>query len=80
MTCATRSWGIGTGVFQSAVAKCVKDTVSVAVFPRIMNQINREYPWMDGYITQYVDRLNIRFSTWRRISAEKHLDGGKTLG
>ncbi|MHB1628483.1 MAG: DUF6904 family protein [Bacilli bacterium] len=48
-------------MFQSAVAKCVKDTVSEAAFPRIMNQINKGYPWLDGYITQYVDRLNLRF-------------------
>ena len=48
-------------MFQSAVAKCLKETVSEAAFPRVMKQINKEYPWMNGYITQYVDLLNIRF-------------------
>lgn len=48
-------------MFQSAVAKCLRETLSEASYARVLKQMNRPYPWMEGYITQYVDMLNLRF-------------------
>ncbi|WP_134702997.1 hypothetical protein [Ammoniphilus sp. YIM 78166] len=48
-------------VFQSSVIKCIKETVSDASFPRMMNLMNKDYTWFDHYATQYVDILNCRF-------------------
>lgn len=48
-------------VFQSAVLKCIKETVSEASFSRMINLMNKDYTWFDSYATQYVDNLNCRF-------------------
>lgn len=48
-------------LFQAAIAKCIKETVSPASFSRMMNLLNHDYTWTDGYITQYLDVLNIKF-------------------
>lgn len=41
-------------VFQSAIAKCIKETVSEASFSRMMNLMNKGYTWVDRYATQYL--------------------------
>ncbi|NLI92577.1 MAG: hypothetical protein GX434_10350 [Peptococcaceae bacterium] len=48
-------------VFQAAIMKCIKDTVSEASFRRMMNLMNKDYTWFDGYTRQYLDILNCRF-------------------
>lgn len=48
-------------IFQAAIMKCIKDTVSEASFKRMMNLMNKDYTWFDGYTRQYLDILNIRF-------------------
>ncbi|WP_367760778.1 hypothetical protein [Ammoniphilus sp. 3BR4] len=48
-------------VFQAAVIKCVKGTVSDASFTRMINLMNKDYSWFNRYATQYVDLLNCRF-------------------
>jgi hypothetical protein len=48
-------------VLQAATAKCIKKTVSEASFSRMMNLMNKDYTWVDKYITQYLDILNCRF-------------------
>ena len=47
--------------FQAAVVKCIKETVSEASFSRMMNLMNKDYTWFDGYTRQYLDILNCRF-------------------
>lgn len=47
--------------FQSATAKCIKETVSGASFSRMINLMNKDYTWFEGYAAQYVDMLNCRF-------------------
>lgn len=48
-------------LFQAAIAKCLKKTVSDASFARMLNLMNKDYPWVDGYVTQYIDLLNCKF-------------------
>lgn len=47
--------------FQAAIAKCIKEVVSPASFSRMINLLNHDYMWTDGYVTQYLDILNVRF-------------------
>lgn len=48
-------------MFQSAVCKCLQETVSEASFKRIIHLLNKDYTWLEGYAEQYVDYLNIKF-------------------
>ncbi|MCL6517882.1 hypothetical protein [Alicyclobacillus sp.] len=48
-------------LFQSAVVNCVKEVVTEASFKRMLNLMHKNYPWTDGYVTQYLDLLNIRY-------------------
>ncbi|GMA64172.1 hypothetical protein NZD89_02315 [Alicyclobacillus fastidiosus] len=48
-------------LFQSLIANCLKEIVTEASFKRIMNLLNKDYTWTDGYTTQYLDLLNIRY-------------------
>ena len=63
-------------IFQSMVAKCMEETVPQASFTRMMNLMNRDYIWMDNYITQYIDILNGRFLGY---SPEKRLKSIPTM-
>ncbi|WP_053362568.1 hypothetical protein [Bacillus sp. FJAT-27251] len=47
--------------FQAAIANCIQETVPATSFTRVMKLMNKEYTWFDGYITQYLDELNIKF-------------------
>jgi hypothetical protein len=58
------------------VAKCMEETVPQASFTRMMNLMNRDYIWMDNYITQYIDILNGRFLGY---SPEKRLKSIPTM-
>ncbi|WP_067625543.1 DUF6904 family protein [Alicyclobacillus acidiphilus] len=48
-------------LFQSSVVNCVKEVVTEASFKRMLNLMHKDYPWTDGYATQYLDLLNIRY-------------------
>src|SRR5579875_1893023 len=48
-------------LFQSLVMNCVKEVVTEASFKRIMNLMHKDYTWVDGYASQYLDLLNIRY-------------------
>lgn len=48
-------------LFQSLVANCMKEVVTEASFKRIMNLLHKDYTWTDGYATQYLDMLNLRY-------------------
>lgn len=48
-------------VFQAAFMKCIKDTVSEASFRRMMNFMNKDYTWFEGYTRQYLEILNCKF-------------------
>ena len=61
-------------LFQSMVASCLKDVVTEASFKRMMNLLNKDYTWTDGYATQYLDMLNIRY-----LNAEDREDREKLL-
>lgn len=63
-------------VFQAAVVKCIRETVSAASFSRMMNLMIKQYTWFNGYVTQYVDILNCRFIDMNR---EKRLKSIPTM-
>jgi hypothetical protein len=65
-----------TRVFQAAVAKCLKDTVSAASFSRIINLLNKDYTWLENYTRQYLDVLNCRFIA---MDSEKRLKSIPTM-
>ena len=48
-------------LFQSLVINCLKEAVTEASFKRILNLLHKDYTWTDGYATQYLDMLNIRY-------------------
>lgn len=48
-------------LFQAAIANCLREALSPHSFNRVMNLMNHDYTWTDGYITQYLDVLNIKF-------------------
>ena len=63
-------------VFQAAIMKCIKDTVSDTSFRRMMNLINKDYTWFGGYTRQYLDILNCRFID---MHSEKRLKSIPTM-
>jgi len=63
-------------LFQAAVAKCIKKTVSAASYSRMMNLMNKDYIWLDDYTTQYLDILNCRFID---LDREKRLKSIPTM-
>jgi Domain of unknown function (DUF6904) len=48
-------------LFQSLVANCLTEAVTEASYKRILNLLHKDYTWTDGYTTQYLDMLNIRY-------------------
>lgn len=60
-------------LLQSAVAACLRETVSERVFARMMNVMNGRYVSFDGYIDQYLDLLNYRFINMGREKRLKNL-------
>ncbi len=60
-------------LFQSEVVKCVKQTVTDASFRRMLNLLHHDYPWMNGYITQYLDMQNIRYLNMNKEERRKAL-------
>lgn len=46
-------------MFQSAILECLSKVLEPRAVTRLLNLMIRDYPWMDGYITQYVDVLNV---------------------
>ena len=48
-------------IFQAAVAKSIKETISEASFSIVMNLISKDYTWSENYTRQYLDTLNCRF-------------------
>lgn len=60
-------------MFQSSVAKCLRETLSEASYARVLKQMNRAYPWVEGYITQFVDVLNLRFLEMDRDGRQKSI-------
>lgn len=63
-------------MFQAAVAKCISENVSPASYSRMLKLMNHDYTWMGGYITQYLDLLNIRFIN---MDKEKRLKNIPTM-
>lgn len=63
-------------VFQAAIAKCIKETVSDASYRRMMNLMNKDYTWFDRYTRQYIDVLNCRFI---EMDQEKRLKSIPTM-
>lgn len=47
--------------FQAAIVKSLKETVSPHSYNRMMNLLIHDYTWIDGYVTQYLDVLNLKF-------------------
>lgn len=61
-------------LFQSLVTDCVKEVVTEASFKRMVNLMHQDYTWTDGYATQYLDMLNIRY-----LNIEDREERGKVL-
>jgi hypothetical protein len=47
-------------LFQSLI-NCLQGVVTESSFKRMLNLMHKDYPWTDGYATQYLDMLNIRY-------------------
>jgi hypothetical protein len=60
-------------IFQAALAECIKETVSVTSYRCMMNLMIKDYTWTDGYFTQYLDLLNLRFLEMNREKRVKNL-------
>lgn len=56
--------------FQAAIADGLKEVVSETSFKRLLNIMYTDFPWLDGYATQYLDLLNCRFI---KMNKEKRL-------
>ena len=48
-------------IFQAAVAKCIKETISKTSFNQFMNLIRLDCNWSENYTRQYLDTLNCKF-------------------
>ncbi len=46
-------------MLQSAIFDCLAKALEPRAVTRLLNLMIQEYPWMDGYITQYLDELNV---------------------
>jgi hypothetical protein len=60
-------------LFQSAAAKCLKETVGGKPFSRMINMMIKDYTWLEHYFTQYLDVLNLRFLDMDREKRLKNL-------
>jgi hypothetical protein len=63
-------------LFQTAIAKSIKEVVTPPSFSRVMNLLQHDYTWTDGYIEQYLDFLNIKFIA---MDKEKRLKSIPTM-
>jgi len=48
-------------LFQSETAVCLKGLLSEAAYARALKLMNRSFPWMENYRTQWVDIQNVRY-------------------
>lgn len=48
-------------LLQAEAAKCLQETVARKTYSRMINMMVKDYTWLENYITQYVDVLNVRF-------------------
>lgn len=68
------TWDINVAqvrLLQSKVDACVKEAVSEASYKRIINLMHHDYLWLDGYVDQYLDLLNIRYLELETALARK---------
>jgi hypothetical protein len=57
-------WDVSIAIvreFQAVLAKCIKGVVTEASYNRMFNLMIKDYNWLDGYLTQYVDIFNLQF-------------------
>lgn len=43
-------------IFQAAVAKSIKETISETSFSRVMNLMSEDYTWSENYTRQYLEK------------------------
>lgn len=60
-------------LFQATVFECIQQTVSPTVLARLRNMIFDEWLSFDGYTTQYLDVLNLRFLELDRDTRVKNI-------
>ncbi|MGO1372361.1 MAG: DUF6904 family protein [Senegalia sp. (in: firmicutes)] len=48
-------------LFQSQFKKCLKDTITKGRYGRLLSYMINDYTRFSGYLTQYLDLLNIKF-------------------
>jgi len=46
-------------MLQSAILDCLSRALEPRAVTRLLNLIIQDYPWMNGYVTQYLDELNV---------------------
>lgn len=57
-------------MLQAAVFDCLSSTLEPKAVSRLLNLLVRDYTWTEGYITQYIDELNVELL---KLEKEKRL-------
>lgn len=60
-------------LLESEVLECLKGILEPKSVSRMMNLMIHDYPWMNGYFTQYLDVLNVEFLNMDKEKRVKHL-------
>jgi hypothetical protein len=60
-------------MLQSAVFSCLCAVLEQKTVTRLLNLMIQDYPWTDGYITQYVDELNVEILKMEKEKRLKYL-------
>jgi len=60
-------------LLQSEVLECLKGILEPKSISRILNLLVHDYPWLNGYFTQYLDVLNVEFLNMDKDKRVKHL-------
>lgn len=60
-------------MLQSAVFDCLSGALEQKAITRLQNLMIQDYPWTEGYITQYVDELNVEILKMEKEKRMKYL-------
>ncbi|WP_078544543.1 DUF6904 family protein [Litchfieldia alkalitelluris] len=60
-------------VFQAAILKCLKDSISESSYSRTLKLMNSEYQSFTYYATQYIDELNVKYLSMDKEKRQKNI-------
>lgn len=60
-------------LLQAEVAKCLQEIVEGKTYSRMINMMILDYTWLENYVTQYLDVLNVRFLEMDRVKRLKNI-------